>query len=303
VSVLILVAAVVAQRRHGYLPFSRDFYLPSEQERAAALEEIVQQVPPEASVSVERRLASHFSHRDEVYAYPDRPDADYQVIDVGNPDWQFHPRDQYDSIEGSLQDGRYGVLDGRNGHLLLERDLDQTVLPERFYDFVRADNATPQFELAIDFGDELRLVGFDMVWERPTVPRAYLVLYWQALRPIEGDLRLFYIQTDPSGEVLPGTELEFAEPVWYSPSRWSSSEVVRTETFHWQLTYPKQFGVAVGVVDGPGFWELDQRLQPVVHGAPWDMGLVHGETLLWLGTLVVEDQFAEIRTPGDVSLR
>ena len=293
-STLILVATVVAQRRHGYLPFSKDFYLPAELERVDALEEIVQLVPPEASVSVERRLASHFSQRERVYAYPDQPDADYQVIDVGNPDWQFHPRDQYGSIVSSLQSGQYGVRDGRHGHLLLERNLDQPDLPEQFYDFVRGDNASPQYELAIDFADELRLVGFDVVWERPMVPRAYLVLYWQALRPIARDLRLFYIQTDQSGEVLPSTELEFAEPVWYPPSRWSTSETFRTETFHWQLAYPKQFGVAVGVVEGPGFWEVEQRLQPVIHSAPWEMGLVHGDTLVWLGTLIVEDQFVEL---------
>ncbi len=155
------------------------------------------------------------------------------------------------------------------------------------------DDASPQYKVDISFGDELRLVGFDLVGERPMVPRAYLVLYWEALQPIERDLRLFYIQTDPSGEVLPGTELEFAEPVWHPPSRWSASELIRTETFHWQLAYPKEFGVAIGVVEGPGIWELDQRLRPAIHSAPWEMSLVHGDTLVKLGTLLVEDQFAE----------
>lgn len=301
VSVLMLVTCVVAQRRHGYLPFSRDFYLPTELERAAAIEAIVSLVPPEASVSVDRRPASHFSRRENLYLYPDQSDADYQVVYVGNLDWQFPPRDRYDSIQRSLQDGRYGVRDGRYGHLLLEQGLDQPTIPDRFYDFVRTDNPVPQFKMAADFGDELRLIGFDLVWEHPIVPRAYLVLYWQALRPIERDLRLFYIQTDPSGEVLPGTELEFAEPVWYPPSRWSPSEVIRTETFHWQLAYPTQFGLAIGVVEGAGMWDLDKRLRPVVQTAPWDLRLVHGDTLLWLTTLHVDDQFVRWGKPGEPS--
>lgn len=298
VSVLMLIASVVAQRRHGYLPFSRDFSLPTESERTAALKAIVQQVPPEASVSVDRRPASHLSQREKLYLYPDQPDADYQVIDVSNLDWQFHPRDRYGSIQRSLQDRQYGVRDGRYGHLLLEQGLDQPTIPDRFYDFVRTDNPSPQFEMAVDFGNELRLIGFDMVWERPIVPRAYLVLYWQALRPINRDLRLFYFQTDPSGELLPGTELEFVEPVWYPPSRWSTFEVIRTETFHWQLAEPTQFGVAISVVEGPGLWDLDKRLRPVVQTAPWDLQLVHGETLLWLVTMNVADQFATLEETG-----
>lgn len=300
VSVLILVATLFSQWRHGYLPFSRDYYLPSDPERVAAMQAIARQVPPDASVSVDRRPAAHFSQREHFYRYPDQPDADYQVIDVRNPDWQAPPRDHYDSIQHSLQEGQYGVRDGRNGQLLLEQGLDQTSVPNSFYDFVRAENPSPQFELDVDFGDALRLIGFDLVWERPTVPRAYLVLYWQALRPIDGDLRLFYIQTDPSGEVLPGTEMEFVEPVWYPAAGWSTSETIRTETFHWQLAYPAQFGLAFGVVEGPGFWDIDKRLRPVVQAAPWDLRLAHGDTLLWLGTVYVDDQFAEIGIPGEL---
>jgi uncharacterized membrane protein len=300
-AVLVLAASAVAQRRHGYLPLSRDFYLPDNSKRAAAIEAIKLQVLPGASVSVGRRPASRFSQRENLYLYPEQPDADFQVIAADNPDWQYPPRDRHDAIQSSLQDGQYGVRDGRHGLLLLEQGLEQATIPDRFYDFVRADDPSPQYEVSVDLSDDLRLTGFDVVWERPSVPRAYLTLYWQAKRPIDRDLRLFYLQTDPSGELLPGTELEFAESVWYPPSRWSSSEVIRTETFHWQLAYPEQFGVAVGVVEGPGFWEVDKRLRPSVLAAPWDLRLLHGDTLVWLVTLNVDDQFVELEEPGGQS--
>ncbi len=301
VTTTILVTSVIAHLRQGYLPFGGRFHLVADSEQVAAIDAIVEQVPPEASLSTDRHPAPHLSHRVDLFLYPDQPEGDYQVIDVGYPDWTYHPRDRYETIQRLLQEGQYGVRDGRYRHLLLERGLDETDIPERFYDFARAENPSPQYRVDVDFGDELRLLGFDFYWERPFYPRAYVVLYWQALRPIDRDLRLFAIQTDPSGELLPATELEFVESLWYPPSRWGTSAVIRTETFHWYTLDPGQFGVAIGVVEGPGFWEVDQRLPPVVHSAPWDLPLLHGETMLWLGTVDVEDQHATLGPPAGAS--
>jgi len=299
VSGIILITSIVAQRQHGYLPFSRDFYLAAKSERVAAIKAIVQQVPPLSSVSTVVHPAPDLSLRENLYSYPDQPDADYLVIDVSYRDWPIFARDRYDSVQQLVSTGQYGVRDGRYGHLLLERGLDQPTIPDRFYDFVKADNPSPQFRMEVDFGDELRLIGFDLVWERPLLARAYLVLYWQVLCPTDRDLRFFFLQTDPSGEPLPGTEMEFVAPVWYPPSRWPTSEVIRTQTLRWNLEEQRQFGVAVGVVEGAGVWDLDKRLRPVVRSAPWELRLVHGDGLLWLATLNTDGQFVTLERPGE----
>jgi hypothetical protein len=303
VTSLILIASVIAQLREGYLPFGGRFSLVEQSEQVTSIDAIVEQVPPEASLSTDRHPAPHLSHREDLYLYPDQPEADYQVIDVGYPDWTYHPRDRYETIQSLLQNGQYGVRDGRYRHLLLEQGLEQPEIPDRFYDFARVENPSPQYRMEVDFGDDLRLLGFDFFWDRPFYPRAHMVLYWQALRPVDRDLRLFTIRTEPSGELLPATELEFVESVWYPPSRWQPGEVIRTETFHWYTLEPEQFGVAIGVVEGPGFWEVDKRLRPVVHTAPWNLPLVHGETLLWLGTVNIADQFATLAPPAGDSPR
>jgi uncharacterized membrane protein len=297
-SALILAASLVAQRQHGYLPFSRDFYLAADSERATAIKEIAAEVPPEASVSSAWYAAPFLSHREDLFYYPDELDADYQLVDVSYRIWPIHPRDRYDAIRQTLQDGQYGVRDGRYGYLLLERGLDQPIIPDSFYDFARAEAPSPQYSVTVDF-DELRLIGFDLGWDRAVGARAHLVFYWQALRPVERDLRLFFIQTDSSGEPLPGTEMEFVQPVWYPPSRWSPSEVIRTETFHWPVEEPGKFGVAIGVVEGPGFWDLDQRVRPVVQSAPWGLPLIHGESLLWPATLSSDGQLVTLEKPGE----
>lgn len=295
---LVGVASIAGHVHYGQLPLGGRSYLAPRSAEPQALDALVAQVPAGAGLSTERYLAPHLSRRRDLYLYPERPEAGYQLMDVGYRDWMFPARDRYDAIQSLLQNGEYGVRDGRQGYLLLEHGLDRPCLPEAFYSFVRAGEARPEYELDVDFGDELRLVGMEFHAERPLFPRAYLVLHWQALQPIDADLRLFAIQTDASGELLPGTELEFVESVWYPPAGWSPSERVRTETFHWYTVDDGSFGVAVGVVDGPGFWDVEKRLRPEVRAAPWDMPSIHGETLLWLGSVQTTGQRGRLQPPA-----
>jgi uncharacterized membrane protein len=293
-----LVASLLVQRYHGYLPFSLDYYLTPMSDKVAAAAALTSQVPRQGTVSTDRIFGPHLSQREDLYLYPSLHDAEYALVDASYRDTPFPPRDRYDAIQAMFDSGQYGVADGRYGFLLLKRGSEQRALPDRFYDFFRAAERVPQVRTDLVFGDELRLVGFDLVWERPVRPHAHLALYWQALRPVDRDLRLFFILTDPSGELLPGTELELDASVWYPPSRWSASEVVRTETLHWSVEQPGRYGVAIGVVEGPGFWEVDKRLPPVVHSAPWPMPQVHDGSLVWLVTLEADGRFATMEEPG-----
>ncbi|HSJ56476.1 MAG TPA: hypothetical protein VLC95_04820, partial [Anaerolineae bacterium] len=201
-----------------------------------------------------------------------------------------------DAIQAMLA-GEYGIVDGQDGFLLLRRGLDRADPPAAFYDFARAGAPSPQVRTDVVFGDTLRLVGFDLVWERPVRPHAHLVLYWQALQPIDRDLRLFFVQTDLDGQPIPGTETEFAAAVWYPPARWAPGETVRTDTLPWSVEVPAEFGVAVGVVDGPGFWDLPARLAPDLATTPWEMPRVHDGSLVWLATLQADGRFASLHAP------
>jgi uncharacterized membrane protein len=294
-----LVITLAVQRYHGYLPFSRDFYLAPQDEKAAAAGALVQQVPPQSTVSTDRVPGPHLSQRENLYLYPSLHDAEYVLLDASYRDSPFPPRDRYEAVQSLLAQGSYGVIDGRFGYLLLKRGGSLKTIPDSFYDYCRAGEPAPQVETDVVFGDKVRLLGFDLVWERPVRPHAHLTLYWQALQPIERDLRLYFVQTDPSGVLLPGTELEFDASVWCPPSGWSQTEVIRTETLHWSVEQPERFGVAVGVVEGPGFWEVDSRLPPEVRSAPWPMPGVHDGSLVWLATLKTDGRLADLERPGE----
>jgi hypothetical protein len=298
IAAVILLASLFTQWQHGFLPFSRDFYLTPHSQRVAAARTLVDGVPAQGTVSASPSLAPHLSQRESIYLYPNLHDAEHLIIDVTYGDGPFPPRDRYEIIRGLLDDKEYGVQDGRDGFLWLQRGLDQTVIPEAFYGFARASQETPQIELDVSFGEDLRLVGFDLIQERPVTPRARLVLYWQAMRPIDRDLRIFLIRTRPRGKLRAGTEMEFVEPVWYPPQRWEPGEIIRTETPPWSLEFVERFGLAVGVVEGSGFWELDRRLPPDARSGPWQLPLVHDDGLLWLVTLNSDGQSVTMEAPG-----
>ena len=296
---LSLVTSLATQRDHGYLPFSRDFYLAPRDEKAASVEALVQQVPPQASVSTDRIPGPHLSQRPNLYLYPSMHNAKYVIVDTSYRDSPFPPRDRYAAIQSLLDNGGYDVVDGRFGYLLLKQGGDLQGIPDQFYSFWKAGEPSPQVKMDLVFGEELRLLGFDLVWERPVRPHAHLVLYWQAQRPIERDLRLYFVQTDSAGQLLPGSELEFDASVWYPTSRWQTTEVVRTETLHWSAEDTQRFGVAVGVVEGPGFWDLEKRVGPEVHAAPWPMPGVHDGSLIWLVTLETDGRLVTMDRPGE----
>lgn len=167
-----LLASLAVQRYHGYLPFSSDCYLTPRSDKVAAAAALVQQIPRQAVVSTDRIFGPHLSQRAELYLYPSLHDAEYLVVDASYRDTPFPPRDRYDAIQAILAGGEYGVVDGRYGFLLLRRGLDQPAIPDRFYDFTRAAQPEPQVKTDLVFGDELRLTGFDLMWERPVRPHA-----------------------------------------------------------------------------------------------------------------------------------
>ena len=295
----VLVLSLATQSYHGYVPFSRDFYLAPRNQQVEAAKALVEQVPPQGTVSADLIFGPHLSHRETLYLYPSVHDAEYVVADASYRDAPFPPRDRQAAIQALISSGQYGVVDGRYGYLLLHRGADQQAIPDIFYDFARATEPAPQLKTDVVFGDEVRLIGFDLVWERPVTPRAHLVLYWQALRPVERDLRLFFILTDALGNLMPGTEQEFDASAWYPPARWQATEVVRTETLRWSVEDPGRYGVAVGVVEGPGFWDLDKRLQPSVLSAPWALPHVHDGSLVWLATLAADGRLATLEAPRE----
>jgi hypothetical protein len=184
---------------------------------------------------------------------------------------------------------RWGLVKEYYAPLTMQRMLAMT-------DFVREDNGIivlqswpgaslipelPVGPIAANFGDQLRLEGYELAWgsaDRPDKDERALglVLFWQALRPLPYDYTVFVHLRDAGGRTLAQADHQPLAPV-YPPTLWPVGETVRERSV---LTLPEgvspgSYGLWIGV------YRLDtlERL-PVIDDSS-------GENAVRLGQVVV----------------
>lgn len=262
-----LVAAALGwQLFRGYSPLALD---PPHWEITAhdrLARRFIAQIPPDASLAAQGKLYPHLSNRRIAYQLPDVNGAEYVFFDVTTGTWPVHPNDIWALAQELLRSGQYGVLDAADGYLLLQRGLAETALPDAFYDFARRPAADPQYPLTIQYGEELRLLGFDII-DDPRRRETAVRLYWQPLQPVEGSLRLYPFFVDDQGRLIENTEQRpMLTQLWYPPRLWRPGEIVVAETMPWSLG--RRWSLAVGVVVGSDWADWSDRLPVRIIEAP-----------------------------------
>jgi hypothetical protein len=289
-----IVIALLYHRFHGFTPLAAGYRPVPLTKHHQQIEEILPLIPAEASVSTSYQVNSQVSQRRRLHLWPNLHEADFVFLDVVPSVIPLIANDMYQRVQELLQSGEYGVRASRDGYLLLERGLDNPVLSDDFYSFARAGNPEIQHPMRVQYGDGLEFLGYDVASDRTA--SISLKLYFQAGDALDQDLRFFVFFTDAEGntaaEQPPLTapiqyplSQELVATRWYPPSQWKEGEMVQAETWHWTMARPAEVGIALGVVDGPGQWEHDQRLRPNVLEAGEGTRPVQGGTLLQLVTL------------------
>ncbi len=266
----LLIGASIYHYLRGYSPLSENFYWPGITAHHQRFARFAAQVPRDARVSLTPPLFPHLSHREMIYDFPVIADADYLLLDASGVT-DMHPKDFFATVSGLLSGGQFGIIDSADGYILLMRGAPSTPLPDAFFDFVRAPDVQPQYRADIVFGDALKLIGYDVIvdvrWHQVSMR-----LYWQALRPLETDLRLYPFYHDEHGNVIEDTsQRPMVATVWYPPQRWPVGETIQTQTIAWDVG--RSFAIAVGAM----------------HGSDWDrkgrrLATSTGETQVELGT-------------------
>lgn len=257
-TVILLAVALAWQLFHGFSPLALD---PPHWEITAhdrLAQRFIAQIPPEASIAAQGKLYPHLSNRLIAYQLPDVHEADYVFFDATTGTWPVHPNDIWALAQDLLRSGHYGVLDAADGYLLLKRGLTDTAIPDAFYDFARVSNPKPEHPLNVEFGDKLRLLGFDIL-DDPRRQETSVRLYWQALRPLDHDLRLYPFFVNTEGQVVENTEQRpLLTQLWFPPRLWRLSETIMVETMPWALG--ERWSLAVGVLAGNNWSDWSQRL-------------------------------------------
>lgn len=258
VGLSLLSVALVWHLFYGYSPlaFEPPHWEITPHDRLA--EQFIAQIPPDVSLAAQGKLYPHLSNRLIAYQLPDVNEAEYVFFDVTTGTWPVHPNDIHTLAQDLLHSGKYGVLDAADGYLLLKRGLPDTTLPNAFYDFARLDSADPQYPLKIQFGEELRLLGFDLL-PNPRRQETAVRLYWQAIRPLDHPLRLYPFFLDEQGQIIETTaQRPLLTQLWYPPHLWQPGEIVVAETMPWRLG--DRWSLAVGVLAGSDWSDWSQRL-------------------------------------------
>lgn len=276
----VLAASLVYHYFRGYTPLSPSFAWPQVGEHHAVGRRIAATIPPEAAVSAQSNVYPHVSQRKLVWMFPRIGPADYIFLDVASQPNSVGYNDNFHQvIREALARPDFGWVAAEDGYVLLKRGAPRQELPDRFYDFARAAEPSPRYRLDARFGDAVRLVGFDVQTRRDA--NANLTLYWQALRRLDRDLFFPVYLTDARGRELGATLYPQPANYWYPTTRWRPGETVRIQT----LSLPwdprgRDFGLAVGVVDGSDPWDVGRRLRPFVESAGWATPAPAGGTLL-----------------------
>ncbi|MGQ9627274.1 MAG: DUF2079 domain-containing protein [Anaerolineae bacterium] len=259
-----LTCALIYHHIRGFSPLAMPFQLPQVTAHHLLLREVSSTIPPDAIIAAQDALFPHFSQRKTVHLWPFVRDAEYIILDVSHP--RFHNLHRaHDRLREEIINGKdFGLIASRDGYLILKRGEIRQPLSDEFYDFARAENPQIQYPMAVDFGDDLRFLGFDILYNRED--DVYFNLYWQAREKLKEDLFISLYLVDVGGDVVGSSDISQPSLIWYPTSRWEPGETVRVlaNTFTWWTGDRDEYRVALGVMRGEDTWDVGARLRPRV---------------------------------------
>jgi uncharacterized membrane protein len=231
-ALLIASCTLYTFHQFGYLPGGGNFqyYQVTDHHRRAA--DLIAQIPPDAKVSAQDRLNPHVSSRETVYIFPNLGDADTIFLDVTGPAWPLHPNDLRNQVADLLA-ADFGIAAAEDGYLLLRKGAEPKRPPDAFYS-VWLEAPLPERQPAFVFADRLTLLDHRLVIDSHGELVTQLV--WEALKPIDQNLRFYVGYLDREGNVMHDTE--FYPPVaelWYPTTQWPPGKPVLVQSLPWTL--------------------------------------------------------------------
>jgi uncharacterized membrane protein len=284
----VLLTSLGYHRWQGFSPLGGRWRWPPLTAHARLLPRFLAQIPADAAVTTQPPLYPHLSARQHLYLVPALNDAAYVLLDVTARS-DMHPNDLHDLFQRLVSSGDFTIADAADGYILLRRGVGGArQLPDEFYSFARLADPRPQYPVVLDFGESLRLLGFDVfeqVEEGKTLTG--LRLYWQVRSSQSAvlspqSLRLYPFFYDQEGQIIEDTSRRpIVNTLWYPPSQWQPGETLVMTTLPW--TVGDDFGIGLGVVAGD--WvQVERRLPVRVVGQEYWLTLHDDDTWATLGT-------------------
>ncbi|MCB0129722.1 MAG: DUF2079 domain-containing protein, partial [Caldilineaceae bacterium] len=213
------------------------------------LTQFTRQIPPDAAVTATAAVHPHVSHRRYVYQFPMGVDGDKEGH-LGNAEWalldvttntDMAPGDLWARVDAMLA-GAWGVVDGADGFLLLQRGAQNKEIPSSFYDFARMPLASTGASTDAVPTAPLTLVDVTVHdwprWRQTTLIGKWLV--GTTFDPARHEPRLDV--NSPAGQRMIGiTDVTPPALIWYPPTQWQPGDIVTITSLH--LYLPGTFGI------------------------------------------------------------
>lgn len=113
--------ALWAQVYGGRTPIGGSWQWPEIGPRERLIHEVLERIPPGASVSAQTALAPHLSQRERIYLFPTLRDAEYVALDQRASTYPVEPGEYDAAVARTLESGCFIRLFDRDGVLLLRR--------------------------------------------------------------------------------------------------------------------------------------------------------------------------------------
>ncbi len=248
--VVLLVASCAYQGGRGFTPVSRLYQWPQVTEHERTGRALMKQIPPDASLVAQDKLYPHLSQRQAIsFLWPSDASAEYVLLDVSDPTLTNGDR-LTEWLKAQIEaQSAYGLVESRDGFVLLKRGAPHQALSGAFYSFATPSEPAIQHPMSVDTPEGIRFLGYDVVKRR--YENTLLTLYFTATERLTKDYFAGVHLLGEDGATLGATKFQQPALVWYPTSQWQPGEIVKVtvNTLGWAAE-PERFGLGV-VLAGP----------------------------------------------------
>jgi len=247
----LLFTSTFYHRVFGHTPLASAFHWPQVTEHHRIGHEILNEIPPQATVSAQMSLNPHLSQRPRIFVFPQLGDAEYIALDVlANRDNEFSltppspkgqnqpryynpalPHAQYlRLVRGLLDSADWGIVQARDGFLVLKQGAAGGELGQKFYEPFLGCEEDEASSIKVHFGAALDLRGLAL---EPDLWTGYtLHTCWQGGPLVTADVHIYIALVDLSsapGRVIKMQELTASSLVPLSV--WRSGQQIHDRAF------------------------------------------------------------------------
>jgi len=253
-SSVILFSSIAGTVLYGPLPYSFDPYSDEflvKNEGVEIVKEMLEMVPPDASVSAANNLGAHICNREKAFLFPFHhgEEPEYVIVNLAKPYYGTRLlREKFDAkLKELLFQRNYGVFYFKDGYVILKKGYKDKSGIEN----IALTTDKPAHIVDVELNNEIDFWGYTLNASviRPKIPFR-IIYFWKAFNETDYNYNMLIKLMDESGKIVFQQD---HEPVYglYPTSSWSNKESI-SEVYWIELPItvnPGTYQIYVGIAE------------------------------------------------------